>query len=113
MMEGYVVRALIALLLAVFLFVRARATTEQPHRRRAFILAAAALLAFVAYNGTLAAGGTVGPLQVGLAIAGMALFVGSIVSLLFSWRYGELRGEREQLAAAVREYREQHAKHDE
>ena len=111
-MDSYVVRALIALLLAAFLFFQARGASGQPHRQRAFRLAAAALLTFAGYNGTLAAGAAIGPLQIGLAITGMALFVGSIASLVLSWSAGELRGQREQIAAAAREYRERRATDD-
>ena len=116
-MNGYLTRALVALLLAAFLFFQTRGTAAQPHRRRAYWLGAAALLPLAAYNGTLALNETPGLLQTVLAIAGMALFVGAIVSLLLSFRSGELRGERERIAAAAREFREQreqqaHKKHD-
>ena len=105
-MNGYLTRALIALLLAVFLFVQARGAAAQPHRRRAFQLGAAALLMLAAYNGALLLDATTGPAQIGLAIAGMALFIGAIVSLVLSFSVGELRGERERIATAAREYRE-------
>jgi drug/metabolite transporter (DMT)-like permease len=106
-MDNYGVRALIALLLAVFLFVQSRGAAAQPQRRRAFWLGAAALLMLAAYNGTLLLDATPGPLQTGLAVAGMALFVGAVVSLVLSFSSGELRGERERIAAAAREFREQ------
>jgi hypothetical protein len=112
-MAGYGTRALIALLLAAFLFFQARSAAGQPHRRRAFRLGAAALLALAGYNAALAAGAAIGPLQVGLAIAGMALFVGAIASLVLSYATGEMRAGRERIAAAAREYREQHGKRDE
>lgn len=112
-MDNYAIRALIALLLAAFLFFQARAAAGQPHRRRAFSLGAAALLALAGYNAALAAGAAIGPLQVGLAIAGMALFVGAVASLVLSYATGELRGGRERIAAAAREYREQHGRRDE
>jgi hypothetical protein len=101
-MDSYVVRALVALLLAALLFFQARATSGQPHRRRAFLLAAVALLTFAGYNGALAAGAAIGPFQIALAIAGMALFVGAVVSLVLSWSAGELRAQRERIAAAAR-----------
>ena len=72
-MDSYVVRMLVALLLGVFLVFQARGATAQPHRRRAFWLGAAALLMLAAYNGMLVLNATPGPLQTGLAIAGMAL----------------------------------------
>ena len=112
-MNGYFVRVLVALLLAVFLFFQSRGVSGQPHRQRAFRLAAAALLAFAGYNGALAAGAAIGPLQIGLAIAGMALFVGAIASLVFSWSAGELRGQRERIAAAAREYRQRRSENEE
>jgi hypothetical protein len=112
-MNGYLTRALVALLLAAFLFFQARATSGQPHRRRAFLLAAAALLTFAGYNGALAAGAAIGPLQVGLAIAGMALFVGAVASLVLSWSAGELRAQRDRIAAAAREYRERRSENEE
>ena len=106
-MNGYFVRMLVALILAAFLVFQARGAVAQPHRRRAFGLGAAAVLMLAAYNGTLVLIATPGPLQIGLAIAGMALFVGAIVSLVLSLTSGELRGERERIAAAAREFREQ------
>ena len=106
-MNGYLIRALVALLLAAFLVFQARGAVGQPHRRRAFWLGAAALLMLAVYNGTLALNDTAGPLQTGLAIAGMALFAGAIVSLVLSFSSGELRGERERIATAAREFREQ------
>ena len=106
-MNGYLTRALVALLLAAFLFFQARATAGQPHRRRAFRLGAAALLMLAVYNATLVLNATPVPLQIGLAIAGVALFIGAIVSLVLSFSSGELRGERERIATAAREFREQ------
>jgi hypothetical protein len=106
-MNSYLIRVLVALLLAVFLFVQSRGAAAQPHRQRAFRLGAAALLLLAAYNGAMTLDATNGPLQIGLAIAGMALFIGAIVSLLLSFRSGELRGERARIADAAREFREQ------
>jgi drug/metabolite transporter (DMT)-like permease len=111
-MNSYLTRALVALLLGVFLVFQARGAVAQPHRRRAFWLGAAALLMLAAYNGTLVLNATPGPLQTGLAIAGMALFIGAILSLVLSFSSGELRGERERIAAAAREYRERRTPND-
>jgi drug/metabolite transporter (DMT)-like permease len=105
-MDSNGVRMLVALLLAVFLFFQARGAAAQPQRQRAFWLGAAALLMLAAYNGALVLNATSEPLQIGLAVAGMALFVGAIVSLVLSFSSGELRGERERIATAAREYRE-------
>jgi drug/metabolite transporter (DMT)-like permease len=112
-MDSYLVRALVALLLGAFLIFQARGAAAQPQRRRAFWLGAAALLMLAAYNGSLMLNATPGPIQTGLAIAGVALFVGAIVSLVLSFRSGELQGERERIATAAREYRERRATKDE
>jgi len=106
-MDGYGVRALVALVLAAFLVFQARGAAGQPHRRRAFWLGVAALLMLAVYNGTLVLNATPGLLQTALAIAGLALFAGAIVSLVISFSSGELRGERERIATAAREFREQ------
>lgn len=106
-MNSYLLRVLVALLLAVFLFFQSRGAAAQPHRQRAFRLGAAALLLLALYNGAMMVDPTTGPLQIGLAIAGMALFIGAIVSLVLSYGSGELRGERQRIAEAAREFREQ------
>src|SRR3954452_19409073 len=103
-MNSYLIRALVALVLAAFLAVQARGAVGQPHRRRAFWLGVAALLLVAVYNGTLVLNVMPGLLQTALAIAGLALFAGAIVSLVISFSSGELRGERERIAAAAREF---------
>ena len=62
-MNGYLTRAVVALLLAAFLFFQARAAAGQPHRRRAFRLGAAALLMLAVYNGALMTDATNAPFQ--------------------------------------------------
>jgi len=59
-----------------------------------------------------ALGLAIGPLQVGLVIAGMALFIGAVASLALSYVTGELRGERDRMATAARAYREQRDERD-
>jgi len=105
-MNGFLIRVLITLLLAVFLFVQARSLGDRPHRRRGYQLGGAALLCFAGFNATLAMGGDLGPIQSILAIAGLALFVSAIIALGMSLRAGEMRGARDEVAAAAREYRE-------
>ncbi len=104
-MNSYLARALFALALAAFLWVQARGVRAQPKRRLAFELAAGALLAFAALNGGLSAGLDYGWLQILLGAIGSALFIGAIVALLSSLRQGEAAVERDQIAAAAREYR--------
>ncbi len=104
-MNSFLVRVLFALALAAFLWVQARGVRAQPRRRLAFELAAGALLAFAALNGGLAAGLDYSWLQLGLGVIGSALFVGAIAALLSSLSRGEAAAERDQIAAAAREYR--------
>ena len=106
MVNGYFVRALLALGLAAFLWLQARGLRERPQRRRAFELAALALLALAALNGNLAAGYELGALQYLIAAISIALFIGAAVSLLLSLRSGEAGDQREQISAAAREYRQ-------
>lgn len=109
-MTDVMIRVLVTLLIAALLWAQARASRQQPHRRRGFELAAAALLALAAFNGTVAAEGQLGPLQIVIGLAGMALLIGAVVSIALSYRAGEMRGQRDQIAAAAQEYRDQHSK---
>ena len=111
-MYGYLVRALIALLFAVFMWSQARAARDRPHRRRGFELAVGALIAFAAFNGALAADIAIGPLQIAIAVLGLLLFAGAAVSLTLSYYAGEMRDQRDRIAEAAREYRERRARDD-
>lgn len=108
-MEESLIRALVALLFAAYLWAQARALPERTHRRQAFEMAAGALLAFAAFNGSLAAGATIGPLQLVIAAAGLALLAGAAIALVHSLSSGEMREQRDRIAAAAREYRERRA----
>lgn len=105
-MNSYLLRALVALLLAALLWAQTRNTAGQPHRRRAYLLAAGGLLAFTGYNASLAAGVAGGPIQIGILLIGGALLVGAVVELARSFFGGELRAQRDQFAAAAKEFRE-------
>jgi hypothetical protein len=111
-MNGYLVRTLIALLFAALMWAQARAARDRPHRRRAFELAAGALIAFAAFNGVQAAGIVIGPLQIAIAVVGLLLFAGAAVSLILSYYAGEMRDQRDRIAEAAREYRERRARDD-
>ena len=106
-MSSYWARALVALVLAGFLWMQARGVPGRPKRQRAFQLAAAALLVFSALNASLALGFAYEALQVALGIGGTALFVAALVALFGSVRAGEAAEQREKISAAAREYREQ------
>jgi hypothetical protein len=112
MIDGYVIRVLVALLFAAFMWAQARAARGRPHRKRAFELLTGALLAFAGFNSMLAADVVIGPLQITVAVIGLALFVGAIVSLVLSFGAGELRDQRDRIAAAAREYRERREERD-
>ncbi len=109
-MNGNIVRALVALVLAALLWAQARGARERPHRRRSFELAAGALLAFAAFNGALSAGIGAGALQIALVGVGMLLLLGAIVAFLLSFRSGEMSDAHDRIAAAAREY---HARREE
>jgi peptidoglycan/LPS O-acetylase OafA/YrhL len=109
---GYLVRALVALLLAAFMWSLARGARDRPHRRRGLELAAGALIAFAAFNGALAADVAIGPLQIAVAVVGLLLFAGAALFLILSYYTGEMRDQRDRIAEAAREYRERRAKDD-
>jgi drug/metabolite transporter (DMT)-like permease len=110
MMDSNIIRVAVALLLAVLLWTQARKSGDRPRRRRAFELAAGALLALAAFNGTLAAGAEIGLLQLVVAAVGTALLIAAIVAFIASYRGGEMSAQRDQVAAAAQEYRERRTK---
>lgn len=109
-MSSYLIRALLALGLAAFLWAQAQALATKPQRRRAFLLGTAALIAFAMLNGGLALGLSYGWLQLALGLLGTALFVAAVVTLIGSVRSGEAGDQRDQIAAAAREFRERKRK---
>jgi heme A synthase len=104
-MNGYLVRALVALVFAALLWLQSRTLSDRPQRRRAFELAAGALLALAAVNGSLAVELDLGVLQLLLAVIGIALFLAAVATLVMSLRAGEVGDQREKIAEAAREYR--------
>jgi hypothetical protein len=111
-MSGFLVRAIVALVFAGLLWMQGRAAFEQPRRRRAFELAAGALLALAALQLSLAAGMTFEPLLYTISLVGLALLAGAIVSYISSFRAGEMRGQGERVAKAAREYREKQTRNE-
>lgn len=105
-MDSNLSRALVALALAALLWAQARASGDRPHRRRAYQLAAGALLAFAASNAAAAAGLDSGPLTLAVVVIGVALLAVAAVSLVRSMYAGEMRSQRDQIAAAAEEFKE-------
>lgn len=100
------VRVLVALLIAAGLFVQARKLVGQPNRKRAFQLGAAAFICFAAFNLSIGMTADFGALQQAVALAGMALFVGSAISMVLSLRSGERAADRQRALAEARSFRE-------
>src|SRR5262245_9464398 len=105
-MEGSIIRAIVALLLAAMFWMQARGARGQPKRKRAFELVGAACLVFAALLGLTAAGLAFAALSGGLLVMAFALVVAAVFSLLASFRSGEMRGQADQVAQAAKEYRE-------
>jgi drug/metabolite transporter (DMT)-like permease len=112
-MSSSIVRALAALVFAGLLWMQSRGVREQPRRRRAFELAAGALLALAALQFSLAAGVMFVPLLYATIAVGLVLLVAAVVAYISSFRDGEMRGQAERVADAVREYRERRTTNDE
>jgi hypothetical protein len=110
MMDSNIARAAVALVLAALLWGQSRRAHAWPKRRRAFELAAGSLLALAVLNGTLALGGSFGAIQIVVAAVGALLLIGALVAFVDSLRNGEIRAQRDRVAAAAQEYRERRAK---
>ena len=109
-MDSNIARAAVALVLAALLWVQSRRVGAFPKRQRAFQLAAGSLLALAAFNATLTLGGTFGALQIVVAAVGVLLLIGALVAFIDSFRNGEIRAQRDRVAAAAQEYRERRTK---
>lgn len=109
-MDSSIVRVVVALLLAALLWAQARRSSALPRRRRAFELAALAMLALAAFNGALAAGSGIGTLQLVVAAVGLILLIGAFLAFVDSFRSGETRSQRDRIAAAAQAYRESRTK---
>jgi hypothetical protein len=106
-MEGSIIRAVVALLLAAFFWMQARGVRGQPRRKRAFELLAGASLAFAALLGSAAAGLAYTLPTYALVAVAIGLTIAAVFSLLASFRAGEMRSQADQIAQAAKEYREQ------
>jgi hypothetical protein len=111
-MNGYVIRALVALVFAALLWAQGRAAGGRPHRRRAFELAAGGMLAFAGYNGALVAGAGASSIQVAVLLVGGVLLVLAAAELARSFFAGEMRDQGDRVAKAAQEYRERRAPND-
>lgn len=103
----FLIRIGFAFLIALVLAYQTRGMAHQPHRRRAFWLAALGLLLFTAFNLTLAYNQPFGAVQNMLAIGGFILFIASFVSLFLSFRSGERKADQQRFADAARSFREE------
>lgn len=104
--SGFLARIVIALLIAAALFVQARRLIGQPHRRRAFVLGAVALLCFALFNLFVSQGGAMSGLLQLFALAGVGLFLAAAVSLVLSLRSGERASDQARIAEEARAYHE-------
>jgi hypothetical protein len=112
-MEGSVIRALIALLLAVVFWMQARGVRDQPKRKRAFELLGAACLVFASLIGSAAVGIAYTLLTTALLAIAIGLMIAAVLSLLASFRAGEMRSQVDRIAEAAKEYREKRTMNDE
>lgn len=99
-------RAFIALVLAALLWSQARLSADRPLRQRGFNYAAGALLALAAFNGSLALGISNNVVLIGIAVVGVLLIAVALVSMVGSFRGGEMQGQQDRIAAAAKEFRE-------
>lgn len=101
-MTNTVVRTLIALLIAAYLGFQATRASGQPHRRRAFGLAAVGLLVLAGYN--LAVDSGVNDTLAGLlSLVGLAFMAVAAVFYVLSWRGGEMTAQRQRFQSEMQE----------
>jgi len=103
--DGSLIRIFVALAFAALLVWQSRKVQERPNQRRAYLLAAVALLAVVALNASLFIG-EVGMLQLVVGAAAFLLLIAAAVFLLRAFRAGELRADAERANEMARAYRE-------
>lgn len=104
-MDGFIIRIIVLLVFAGLLGLQVRAAWNLPHRRRAFGMAAAALLVFAGYLLLEANGGVAGAFGTGLMVINFVLLGGALVSYILSARHGEMRRQYEQFASGMKDYR--------
>jgi len=104
--DSNVLRALVALVLAALLWSQARLSADRPLRQRGFNYAAGALLVLAAFNATLALGISNSVVLIGFVVVGVLLIVVALISLVGSFRSGEMKNQQERIAAATKEFRE-------
>ena len=112
-MDGSIIRALVALLLALVFWMQARGVRGQPKRKRAFELLSAACLVFAALLGSAVVGLSYSLLTAALLAIAIGLMVAAVLSLLGSFRSGEMRSQADRIAEAAKEYRERRTTNDE
>lgn len=106
----FIIRLAIAVLIIFVLFYQARQLVNQPNRKRAFLLGAAALLCFTIFNVSIGLNIELGPIQQLLALAGVLLFIGVGISMVLSMRNGEHRAASASASAQAQAYAEQRKK---
>jgi hypothetical protein len=112
-MDAPIIRALVALLLAVVFWMQARGVRDQPKRKRAFELFGAACLVIAALLGSAAAGIAYTLVTTALLAIAIGLMIAAVISLLTSFRTGEMRSQADRVAEAAKEYREKRTMNDE
>lgn len=106
-MNDMLIRALIGLLFAGVLWAQARNAAGAPLKQRAFRLAMAAALCLAGYSAAVGLGVGVGPIQIVLMVAGVALMIGALLSLALSLSGKEMAGRNDQFRELVRRERQQ------
>ncbi|GAB4206404.1 MAG: hypothetical protein OHK0022_33500 [Roseiflexaceae bacterium] len=105
-MNDMLIRALVGLVFAGVLWAQAKNAVGAPHKQRAFRLAMGAALCLAGYSAVVGLGVSVGPLQIALIVAGVALMFGALVSLMMSLSGKEMASRNEQFREMVRQERE-------
>jgi putative exporter of polyketide antibiotics len=99
-----IIRVIIAVAIGIVLVMQAQRMQNQPNRKRAFQLGAAALGCFTIFNAGIGMGMEFGAFQQLIAIVGVLLFVASAISLVLALRAGETNADRQRMQDEMRAF---------
>ena len=105
-MDPTIGRVMLALGLAALLFWQSRRVASRRNQRRAYALAALALLVIAGLNASLLIGGPTGTPQLVAGALAFLLLLGTAFFLLQGYRSGEMRADVERTNQMAREFHE-------
>lgn len=101
------IRIIVALVFAAVIFWQSRVVAGRPNQRRAYQLAAGAMLLVAGVNAAVAAGLQNFAVQIALGSAALVAMLAAAALLVRAYMAGEMRAPNQRARAMAREYRDQ------